>query len=417
MNRLKKIWEWFDDRTGVKEFWDLTAGHLIPPKTGWMYVFGSATLVAFIVQIITGIALTTKYVPSASQAYETLQYLTQYDTVGRILRGMHYWGSGAMVLFMGFHIVRVFLTGSYKYPREMNWISGVMLMALVLALAFTGQLMRWDNNAIWSIMVAADQAARMPLLGEWASRFIIGGPTLTGSTLSRFFSIHVFILPGLIMLTLAFHLYLVIKNGISEPPVVGQAVDPKTYRKWYEDYLSKHGEPFWPDAAWRDAVVGTGLIVVIALLAIFVGPPDLAPPPNPTDIDASPLPDWYFLWYFAVLALSPHHVEDFLMIFGPAVIGIAFLVLPILFNKGERHPYRRPWAFGAVLLTFLTVGTFWILGTYTPWSPHFDTKPLTPEIVGTDEGPVWEGAQLFYVRGCQYCHRIEGEGGGCGDPT
>lgn len=409
--KFKNFFQWIDERTGAKEVFAATAGHPIPPKTGWMYVFGSATLVALIVQVLTGIALATKYVPSVSQAYETLQLLTEYDTVGRLLRGMHYWGASAMVLFMGFHMSRTFITGAYKYPREMNWITGVVLLALTLAVAFTGQLMRWDNNAIWSIMVAANQAARLPWLGEASAQFILGGPQLSGSTLNRFFALHVFILPGLIFLTLGVHLYLIIKNGISERPKKGQVVDPKSYRQWYWDYVKKSGEPFWPNAAWRDAVVCTGLIILITLLAWIVGPPKLDPPPNPTFLEASPRPDWYFLWYFAVLALSPHHLENYIMIFGPALAGIALLFLPLLFPKGERHPLRRPWAMGVLLLTYLTIGSLWIAGAQTHWSPHFDTPPLPASIVGTDNGHVWEGAKLFRERGCQYCHEIDGIGG------
>lgn len=408
---FKQIWEFIDDRTGAAAAFKATAGHPIPPKTGWMYVFGSATMVALIIQVVTGVALATKYIPSASQAYETLRVLTEYDTVGRLLRGMHYWGASAMVLFMGLHMVRVFLTGSYKFPREVNWMTGVVLLALTLALAFTGQLMRWDNNAIWSLMVAANQAARLPLVGEQAAQLIFGGPELTGSTLSRFFALHVFILPGLIFLTLGVHLYLVIKNGISEPPIKGESVDPKTYRRWYEDYLSKKGEPFWPNAAWRDAVVATGLIVTVALLALIVGPPALDPPPNPTQLDAQPRPDWYFLWYFAVLALSPHHLENYIMIFAPALVGVALLILPLVFNKGERHPLRRPWAIAMVLISWLTIGSLWIAGYYANWSPKFDTKALTAQVVGVSSGPVWEGAMLFRDRGCQYCHRIKDFGG------
>lgn len=408
---FKKTWEWIDDRTGAKAAWQATAGHPIPPKTGWMYVFGSATMVALIIQVITGIVLATKYIPSASQAYETLIYLTSVDPMGRMLRGLHYWGAGAMVLFVGLHMMRVFLTGSYKFPREMNWLTGIALLALTLGIAFTGQVLRWDDNAIWSVIVASEQAVRIPFIGQQVADMIIGGGHLNGSTLSRFFVLHVFLLPGLLFMFLGVHLYLVIKNGISEPPKKGQSVDPKNYRSWYEDYLSKHGEPFWPNAAWRDVVVGVGLIVGVSLLALLVGPPHLDPVPNPTVIDASPRPDWYFLWYFAVLALSPHHLENWIMIFGPAIIGIALLVLPLLFNKGERHPLRRPWAIGLVAFSWLIIGILWILGNSTHWSPRFDTPPLSSKVVGADSGNVWEGAVLFRDRGCQYCHEIEGVGG------
>ena len=408
---FKKCWEWLDDRTGAKDVWKVTAAHPIPPKTGWMYVFGSATMVALIVQVVSGSILATKYIPSASQAYETLLYLTNVDPVGRILRGLHSWGASAMVLFVGLHMTRVFMTGSYKFPREMNWLTGVVLLAITLGIAFTGQVMRWDNNAIWSVIVAAEQAVRIPWVGQQVADMVMGGGHINGSTLSRFFSLHVFILPGILFLFLGVHLYLVIKNGISEPPRRGMPVNPKTYRKWYKDYLSQRGEPFWPNAAWRDAVVSVGMIIVIMLLAIFVGPPALDPVPDPTNIDASPKPDWYFLWYFAVLALSPHHLENWIMIFAPVLVGIALIILPLWFNRGERHPLRRPWSIGIVVFVWLTIGILWILGATTPWSPHFNTPPLTSKIVGTHTGPVWEGAMLFRDRGCQYCHKIEDIGG------
>ncbi len=408
---FQKISAWLEDRCGLASSLRTLALHPIPPKTGWMYVFGSATLVALLVQIITGIALATQYVPSASQAYETLQYLTHYDAVGRLLRGMHYWGASSMVLLMGLHLTQVFLAGAYKFPREMNWISGVALLGLVLALAFTGQLMRWDNNAIWSVIVASEQAARIPGLGEWIARFLLGGNTLSASTLSRFFALHVFILPGLIFLLLSLHLYLVMRHGISEPPQKDHPVDPKTYRRWYQDYLKTHGEPFWPNAAWKDAVIGATLILAITLLAWFVGPPDLDAPPNPANLQTSPRPDWYFLWYFAVLALSPHHLENYLMVFAPALIGMSLLMLPLISNRGERHPLRRPWSVGIVILTYLSIGSFWILGYRSDWSPDFDTPPLPANLLAFDTENLLEGAQLFRERGCQYCHSIAGYGG------
>jgi ubiquinol-cytochrome c reductase cytochrome b subunit len=408
---IKIIWNWIDDRTGATAVWKATAGHPVPPKLGWMYVFGSATLVSLIVQVITGSVLATKYIPSVSQAYETLLYLTNVDPVGRILRGMHYWGASAMILFVVLHMVRVFLTGSYKFPREMNWITGVLLLGLTLGLGFSGQVLRWDSNAVWSVIVASEQAARLPIVGQQVADMIIGGGHLTGSTLSRFFVLHVFILPGILFLFLGVHLYLVIRNGISEAPVRGEAVDPKTYRKWYRDFLSECGEPFWPNAAWRDAVVGTGVIVAITLLALWFGPPPLDPNPDPTNLNADPRPDWYFLWYFAILALSPHRLENWIMVFAPVLLGIALLVLPLLFNKAERHPLRRPWAVVAVVLACLAIGIFSMKGSRSDWSPRFDTPLLSPTVVGTDQGALWEGAVLFRDRGCQYCHAIEGVGG------
>ncbi|CAN0189508.1 unnamed protein product, partial [Phaeothamnion confervicola] len=171
------------------------------------------------------------------------------------------------------------------------------------------------------------------------------------------------------------------------------------------------GVPFWPYSAWRDAVFGAGLIVTIALLAWHFGPPDLEGPPDPTNLDAYPRPDWYLLWYFAVLALLPHGTENYFMVFGPMLVGVLFLVLPFLSNKGERSPFRRPWSIAVVTMTILTIGTLWIEGVVSPWSPKFDNVALTPEIINSSDPHVIEGAKVFHVRGCENCHMISEQGG------
>jgi len=404
-------WGWLDNRLGISELIGPSLKHLVPHDAGWWYVFGSATMVAFIVQVVTGVALTFSYVSSSSQAYETLVFITNVAPFGRFLRGLHYFGASAMVLMVGAHMAQTFLFGSYKFPREMNWATGVLLLGFTLVMGFTGQLLRWDQNATWSVVVAAEQAGRVPFIGDSLARFILGGNSIGGATLSRFFAIHVFLVPALIFIFVALHLRLVLRHGISEPPTAGKPVNPKTYRQEYSKLLEKTGHPFWPDGAWRDFVFGTGLIIAIALLALFIGPPALDKPPDPSILQADPRPDWYLLWYFAVLALIPPRLEGYVMVLAPAMIGILLLVLPLLNNRGERAPSRRPWSIAAVLLSVIMIGSLWIVGSQSPWSPNFAPEPLTPEIIGATNGPVFQGARLFQEKACLNCHLIQGHGG------
>ena len=407
---LARLLAWLDDRSGL-----ITAGrhaleHPVPPRTGWWYVFGSATLIAFILQVATGIALSTIYVPSSGQAYESLQFISEQAMLGRFLRGMHYFGASAMVLLIGIHVSRTYIMAAYKFPRELNWLTGAVLLLLTLALAFTGQLLRWDQTAVWSVIVGAAQAARMPIVGEQIGRFILAGDTIGGATLSRFFAFHVFFIPAIVFAFIGLHLALVLRHGISERTRDGGVVDPATYRTHYASLLKREGVPFWPDAAWRDVVFGAAVTATIVLLALIVGPPDLGPPPDPSILEAYPRPDWYFLWYFALLALAPNNLESAIIVLGPLVFGAALLLVP-LFNKGHRTMRRRPWAPLLVVFIWTTIAIFWVAGERADWSPDFGAQPLPASVVGDQRPEVVEGARLFHDKGCEFCHQIGGYGG------
>ncbi len=407
---LKRFIDAFEDRTGLIAFFDALAKHPVPPDTGWWYVFGSATVVAFIIQVVTGMALATAYISSTGEAYDALNFITTRALFGNLLRGMHYFGASAMVLLVGIHMGQVFLMGCYKYPREFNWLTGAVLLFLTIGMGFTGQLLRWDQNAVWSVVVAAEQSARVPVVGPAVAHFILAGKTLGGATLSRFFAFHVFFIPAIIFAFVAIHLYLVFHDGISEPPKPGVVVDPDTYHARYEALIEKDGVPFWPDAAWRDAVACALVVFAIVALAIIFGPPLLGAPPDPSMLAKDPAPDWYLLWYYAALALIPPGLTNPFIFLAPA-FGFLVLIVVLLFNRGERHPARRPWAVAAVITIVMMIVTLWIEAKRAPWSPDFAAKLLPANVIASTEPDVNQGAALFHAKGCEFCHEVEGFGG------
>jgi ubiquinol-cytochrome c reductase cytochrome b subunit len=409
---------------GTKRWWNLLSAdlsgllarialHPVPPgeRRDWLYVFGSATLVAFLVQLVTGIALATMYVSSAAHAYDSLEYITNTAVLGNLLRGMHYWGASVMIVLVGFHAIRVYMTAAYKYPRMLTWTIGIFLLIFTMMMGFTGQTLRWDADGVYSTVIASEQLGRYPLVGRWLVTFILGGPNVSGDTLSRFFMAHVFVFPILLVLFLTFHLFLVVRHGISEWPAAGRQVDPRTYRPWYEALLREQGQPFWPDAAWRDVVVGLVVVMIIIGLAATVGPIALGKPPSLANVDVAPRPSWYFTWYFAFLAMIPYGSETYVMTIAPMLFVFLLLFLPFVFPRGERTPLRRPWSFALVIMCLATILYYWRVGLVAPWSPRFNAVPVPASVVGTTTGPVAVGAGLFYTKGCEFCHQVAGYGG------
>ena len=208
---------WLEERVGWRSLWDAIFLRKIP-KVNWLYTFGSAALFLSINQILTGILLTIYYVPTPDHAYDSVQFITTEVPAGWFIRGMHHWGASAMVVLVVLHMLRVILYGSYKFPREVTWFSGVVLLLLTIGFGFTGYLLPWDQKAYWATTVGTRIAGAGPVVGEWLMRIIRGGEELSAVTLARFFGVHVWVLPALLILMLAAHIYLVIRNGISAVP-------------------------------------------------------------------------------------------------------------------------------------------------------------------------------------------------------
>jgi ubiquinol-cytochrome c reductase cytochrome b subunit len=413
------MYKWLDERLGIGPILKATALHHVPKSVNWWYVFGSAVLTAFAFQVITGIFLAFSYIPTPASAYGSLDYISHHEYGGNILRGLHYWGASAMVLLIFIHMSAHFLTGSYKYPRELHWLTGGVLLVLTIAMAFTGQLLRWNQDAYWAIVVGAEQAARTPFIGQWVAQLLLAGPFVGGNTLTRIYAIHIWLLPGGLITFITIHVYLVIYKGISEWPVPGKPVDPATYWAEYQEILRTDSEPFFPRGVFKDAVMATGLILIVGLLAVVFGGASLGHKADPTT-PANPAPDWYLIWYFAILALigvnpSGSAITPFVIILFPAIaFGIVFLIP--LANKGERHYSRRPWAVITVILAGLGTFILILVGYQEQWKPILAdnfTRPVTlnQATYATLSAKAKTGAKLFSAYACTACHRIDGVGG------
>jgi ubiquinol-cytochrome c reductase cytochrome b subunit len=417
MSMLGAIGSWFDARLGVSDTFLPMMRHPIPKGAagpmGWWYVFGSASLTLLLLQILTGIGLALVYVPTADQAYESLLYLNYEQPLGWFLRALHYWSGSGMVLMVLVHMTQVFLHGAYKYPRELTWVVGVFLLLLTLGMAFTGQVLRWDPDAYWGVGVGAAMAGRVPWIGPALVHLLLGGQVIGGDTLSRFFALHVFIIPGLLLFFLAVHLWLVLKKGISSPPVPGQVVDPKTYDKEYEKELET-GVPFLGDAMVKDGLFSALAVIVVVVLAAVVGPKGPSGAPDPSVLGANPRPDWPFLWLFGLLSLSPAGAETFIMLVFPVLLIGGLLLVPFVSRRGERAPSRRPVAVLSVVVLWTLFVALTYEGATAPWSPVMDawsSDPVPVDLVPRDSPLKLQGAVVFQNKNCRNCHSLEGIGG------
>ncbi|MFZ4774533.1 MAG: cytochrome b N-terminal domain-containing protein [Terrimicrobiaceae bacterium] len=411
----KGVFFWVDDRLHLAKLFESTAGHHVPKSAGsWFYVFGSATLLCFMIQLATGIMLAMVYVPSAAEAYTTLEYLTFQQDLGWFLRAVHFWGSNFMVGIMLLHMTQVFLFGAYKYPREITWITGVILMGLTLGLAFTGQVMRFDEDAYWGLGIGVAIMGRVPFLGEQLVNMMLGGPIIASETLSRFFALHVFVLPGGVLAIVSIHLRMVLTKGINEYPKPGMVVRRETYDQEYAAILKKEGVPFFPKAISKDLVAASIVIFGILACACFFGPKGPTGPPDPIQIDTLPRPDFFFLWIFSVAALMPDWMETPALLGGPVIIALILFGLPFFNGTGEKSWRRRPVSVLIVILTYVSLGLLTYLGQTSPWSPVMDAwkaDPTPPEFLKGRSPLELQGSIVIQSMQCRNCHAIAGIGG------
>ena len=410
-----EIYEWFERRLGLAQPIIEAAEHEVPENTSsWWYIFGSAATVLLLLQVMTGILLALVYTPSASHAWSSLEFLDHSVKLGWFLRAIHGWGSDFMIAVVLIHMAQVFMFGAYKFPRELTWIIGVFLLLLTLGMAFTGQVLRFDQDAYWGLGIGASIASRLPIIGGWVVDMMLGGPIIAGPTLTRFFALHVFVIPGTLLVLVGLHVWMVLRLGINDWPMPGRIVRRSTYVQEYHELTKKTGMPFVPDAAWKDAIFAAAVMLAVVACALIFGPFGPTGQPDPTIIQTAPKPDFAFLWIYAVLAYLPPSLETPVMFIAP-VLGIgAMLLLPLVAGEGEKHWSRRPVAVLMLAVIAVTLGVFTRLGTYTPWSPVMDawTRDAIPAAYLHDRTPLErQGAIVLQDKQCRNCHSIGGEGG------
>ena len=229
----------------------------LPGGSRWAAAFGSLLLFTIGLQVITGILLTMNYAPSVASAYPSVKFIQEEVPFGWFIRALHHWGASAMVILLLFHLVQVFVWGAYKPPRELTWMVGVVLLFCTLGLAFTGYLLPWDQKAYWASKVGLDIVGTVPVAGDGLHTLLQGGPEMGNLTLTRFFTLHAFVLPGLLILLVVVHLYLFRLHGVTPP--------------WWESpaQIKAEAEPFWPCQAWKDGVLALVLLIGLGMWCFY----------------------------------------------------------------------------------------------------------------------------------------------------
>jgi ubiquinol-cytochrome c reductase cytochrome b subunit len=368
---------WIDSRLQLGAPLRDTMAHPVPRETAsWAYVFGSAALTTFVLQVVTGTLLAFVYVPSAHDAWTSLQTLNHQVAFGWFIRGLHGWGSNFMIAIVLIHMVQVFLFGAYKFPRELTWVVGVLLLIVTLGMAFTGQVLRFDQDAYWGLGIGASIASRVPIV--------------------------------------AIHVLLVLTLGVNEWPMPGRVVRRATYMQEYRDATHRAGVPFVPYAVWKDIVFSSVILLSIGACAFVFGPFGPSGPPDPRIIQTAPRPDFFFLWLYALLSLLPPSAETPILLIAPGLVIAALIALPFIAGEGEKSWRRRPIAVLTVLLVAVTLGTLTELGGAAPWSPSMNAwsgSPIPAPYLRGRTALERQGALVFQNKQCHNCHALGGGGG------
>jgi cytochrome b6 len=356
----RPLGEWLNDRLGLESLKHLAEKKDVPlHRHSFWYYWGGMTLFLFAVQVATGILLLLYYRPSADEAYESVHFLMTQVSFGWLIRSIHSWSANLMVGAAMVHMFSTFLLKAYRPPREITWLSGMVLLGLSLAFGFSGYLLPWNQLAFFATKVGTDIAGAVPFMGPFMLRFLRGGEHITGATLTRFYGFHVAILPALAMAILAMHLYLVQRHGMSVPPGIDARGEPLRRMK------------FVPNFVLRDMVGWLAALGMLALLAALF-PWELGLKADPyAPAPAGIRPEWYFAWMFQLLRMLPSHVVgiegELVGILGIGVAAVLWVAAPFLDDPDGRGLRARLWTvIGVVAIVAITALTLLVYRTPQP---------------------------------------------------
>ncbi|TWT44183.1 Cytochrome bc complex cytochrome b subunit [Phycisphaerae bacterium RAS1] len=335
----------------LREFFHKQLHKRLPPHTGWAHVFGSLALLTFVSQFVTGILLLLYYRPTVKEAHESIQYITAEVSFGWLFRQVHAWGATLMMATVLLHMIRTFFMGSFKKPRELTWIIGVVILIVTMLFGFTGYLLPWNQLSYWATTVGTEVVGAVPWFGEDLKQILLGGPSVGQEALSRFFVFHVAILPWVLVILVTLHLILMRLHNLATLEDVGRE----------KRFPPETGVPFWPVHMAKEACVAAVCFGVLFALSVF-SPWEIGEPADPLETPHGIKPEWYFLPTYQLLKYFTGPVGK---VVGIGVSGVPFLLLlawPFIERGPARHPRRRKWAVRLGSAAILLALVFGFLG-------------------------------------------------------
>lgn len=413
--------EWLDRRTGFDSLLHHALDEPIPGGAKLAYVFGSGLLFLFISQIITGVFLAMYYVPSADHAHTTVAYITKEVTAGSFLRSIHSYGSSAIIIVLLLHLIQTFVYGSYKGRRELLWLAGCVLLLLMIGMSFTGYLLPWDQKAYFATTVGTNIFSEIPWIGNALKRLLRGGTEMGTLTLSRFYVLHVFLIPAFIFLFVGIHVYLFRKAGAAGP-ISEDAVAPKM-----------PAERFYPKQLVMDMGFAMLIIVALGVLAYF-WPAELGPKADPSDTQFLPRPEWYYIPVFQYLKYWQGSTAVIGILIIPGILGALLVGLPFLDRSLERRPWKRPFSVGAFTAVLIALGMLGVIShrddlrspgvaaqlktqheeverfMKAPFEPELSGGSLATANAGLADPNAAKGKTIYEKQQCNSCHGDDGKG-------